>query len=168
MSVGASVRTALIGCLHQRGLYLTPVARATHTPAALLNHLSTDITRIDYLAQWFHPLWGGPLQIILCLIIMAIQLGPSTLVGFTVFILVIPIQQVAMSFQFRQRKASMIWTDKRAKMFQEVFGAMKVIKYLSAENYYLKRIADIREQELIRLCKILVARSAKYVLSPLT
>jgi ABC-type multidrug transport system fused ATPase/permease subunit len=153
--------------MHQRGLHLTPKFRTIHTPASLLNHLSTDIARIDYVAQWFHPLWGAPVQIIVCLVIMITQMGPSTVVGFAVFLVVIPLQQWAMSYQFKQRKLSMIWTDKRAKLLQELFGAMRVVKYLCAENYYMSRIAEIRNRELVRVRRILIARSAKYVISTL-
>lgn len=58
MSLGISVRSALINSLHTRGLALSPKSRTTHSNAALVNHLSTDTSRIDYLCQWSHPVSG--------------------------------------------------------------------------------------------------------------
>ena len=52
MSTGVLARSALISSLYKRGLSLTPQARAKHSGAALMNNVSTDISRIDYCAQW--------------------------------------------------------------------------------------------------------------------
>lgn len=57
------VRAALINSLYRRGLGLTPRARTQHPKGALVNHLSTDISRVDYAAQWFHPSWTSPIQV---------------------------------------------------------------------------------------------------------
>jgi hypothetical protein len=42
------------------------------------------------------------------------QLGPSALAGFALFVLIIPLQERIMGQQFRYRRASVKWTDKRA------------------------------------------------------
>lgn len=53
MSTGVLARAALIGSIYKRGVNLTPKARTKHTNAALVNHISTDVSRIDACAQWF-------------------------------------------------------------------------------------------------------------------
>lgn len=55
MSSGILARASLINTLYTRGLALSPKSRTVHTNGALVNHLSTDISRIDYLFQWAHP-----------------------------------------------------------------------------------------------------------------
>lgn len=55
MSAGILGRASLINSLYKRGLALSPRSRTVHTNGALVNHLSTDISRIDYLFQWAHP-----------------------------------------------------------------------------------------------------------------
>ena len=42
--------------------------------------------------------------------------------GFSLFLLIIPIQERVMSFQFRTGKKSLRWTDRRAKIILEVLG----------------------------------------------
>lgn len=44
-----------------------------------------------------------------------------------------------MAIQFKIRKKSMKWTDKRAKLLIEALGAMRVVKYFSYEIPFLNR-----------------------------
>lgn len=87
---------------------------------------------------------------------VSLQLGPSSLAGFGLFIVITPIQILFMKQQFKLRKGSMRFTDKRAKTMLEVLGmfnsltlrkeplrlntpqgAMRVVKYFSYENSFL-------------------------------
>jgi hypothetical protein len=53
---------------------------------------------------------------------------------------------------FGIRKKSMVWTDKRAKLLQELLGGMKVLKFFAWEEAFLKRIADYRKHEITYVC----------------
>lgn len=70
----------------------------------------------------------APLQIIICLILLVLNLGWSALPGFGIFFVVTPIQTLAMKQMFAIRKAAMVWTDKRSKLLQELLGGMRIIK----------------------------------------
>ncbi|KAI0649348.1 ABC protein [Trametes meyenii] len=159
MTTGLLARAALISSIYKRGVSLTGKARTTLPNAALVTHISTDVSRVDACAQWF-VIWTAPIQVTICLIILLVQLGPSALAGFSLFLLIIPIQERVMSFQFRVGKKSLKWTDKRAKIILEVLGAMRVVKYFCYEQPFLKRIFDIRHNELKGTRKIQLARSA--------
>ncbi|KAG0695504.1 ABC protein [Suillus ampliporus] len=66
MAIGLFALTMIASvCTHQ-----VCKARVKFSNAALLNHISTDVTRIDACAQWF---------VTVCLIILLTQLGPSAL-----------------------------------------------------------------------------------------
>lgn len=88
-------------------------------------------------------------------------MGPSALAGFALFLLIVPVQERAMTLQFKVRKSSMRWTDMRAKLLQELLGAMRIIKYFTYEIPYLARIDGIRRRELQGIRKILAIRAAK-------
>nr|VWO99753.1 Phosphate:H symporter (Phosphate:H symporter, variant) [Ganoderma boninense] len=96
---------------------------------------------------------------IVCLIILLVNLGPSALAGFAFFILMTPIQTVVMRQFIKLRHKSMAWTDKRAKLLQELLGSMKIIKYFAWEVPYLKRIAELRGREMAYIRSLLVIRS---------
>lgn len=85
---------------------------------------------------------------VICLILLIINLGPSALAGYAFFVLSTPIQTRVMGRLMRLRQKSMVWTDKRAKLLQELLGGMKIIKYFAWEIPYLKRIGDFRTKEL--------------------
>lgn len=68
--------------------------------------------------------------------------------GFGFFVLATPLQTWVMKTLFAVRRKSMFWTDKRAKLLQELLGGMKVIKFFAWENSFLARIADYRKREL--------------------
>ena len=55
MSTGVLARGALINSIYKRAVALTPRARAAKgfSHAALVNYVSTDVSRIDACTQWF-------------------------------------------------------------------------------------------------------------------
>lgn len=85
---------------------------------------------------------------VICLILLLINLGPSALAGYAFFVLCTPIQTRVMKRLTGLRQKSMIWTDKRAKLLQELLGGMKIIKYFAWEIPYLKRIGEFRSKEI--------------------
>ena len=145
---GVLLRGGLITAIYNRSLVLTSRARSTLTNGKLVNHISTDVSRIDFCCGFFHVVWAAPIQMIICLIILLINLGPSALAGFGFFILATPAQTYAMNQLFRIRKKAMQWTDKRVKLLQELLGGTKIIKFFGWEVPFLKRIFSFRKQEM--------------------
>ncbi|OAX34172.1 hypothetical protein K503DRAFT_699205, partial [Rhizopogon vinicolor AM-OR11-026] len=164
MAAGVLARTALTACIYERGVNLTGKARIKLSNATLVNHISTDVSRVDACAQWFVT-WTAPIQVTVCLIILLLELGPSALAGFSLFILIIPFQQRLMAMQHRMRLQSMKWTDQRAKVLLEVLAAMRVVKYFSYEVPFLKRIFELRKKELRGVRRILHSSSANLALA---
>ncbi|KAF8150782.1 ABC transporter [Crassisporium funariophilum] len=159
-SSGALLRGGLITAIYTRALRLTSRARGTLTNGKLVNHISTDVSRIDFCAGYFHMAWTAPIQMIICLILLCLQLGPSAIAGFAFFILATPVQTLVMKKLFALRRASMLWTDKRAKLLQELLGGMKVIKFFAWEVPFLDRISDYRRREMAYIRSLLLIRSA--------
>ncbi|KIL59921.1 hypothetical protein M378DRAFT_26751 [Amanita muscaria Koide BX008] len=159
-SAGVLLRGGLITSIYSRSLRLTSRARSTLTNGKLVNHISTDVSRIDFCAGFFHMAWTAPIQLIICLILLLINLGPSALAGFAFFLLVSPPQMMVMRRLFALRRKSMEWTDKRAKLLQELLGGIKVIKFFAWEVPFLQRIFDYRREEMKYIRSILLIRSA--------
>jgi len=53
-SSGVLLRGGLINAIYNRSLRLTSRARSTLTNGKLINHISTDVSRIDFCAGYFH------------------------------------------------------------------------------------------------------------------
>ncbi|KAJ7309378.1 ABC protein [Mycena albidolilacea] len=165
MTTGVLARAALTGALYRRALHLTPAARLRLPNSAVLNHVSADVSRVDAAAQWFHAAWTAPVQTMVCLIILLVELGPSALAGFALFVLIIPLQERIMGQQFRYRRKSVKWTDKRAGKVLEVVSAMRVVKYFCYEGSFLNEIFNIRKQELKGIKKIQHSQSLNIALA---
>ncbi|KDQ57208.1 hypothetical protein JAAARDRAFT_35814 [Jaapia argillacea MUCL 33604] len=159
-STGVLLRGGLITAIYSRSLHLTNRARATLTNGKLVNHISTDVSRIDFCAGFFHMAWSAPIQMIICLILLLLNLGPSALAGYGFFLLATPIQTWVMKRLFRIRQKSMVWTDKRAKLLQELLGGIKIIKFFAWEVPFLQRISEYRTQEIAYVRSLLLIRSA--------
>ena len=101
----------------------------------------------------------------ICLVLLLVHLGPSALVGFVLFVLLIPVQERAMSWQFRTRQANMHFTESRAKLLQELLASMRIIKYFCYEIPYLNRIFDIRRNELRGIRKIQVMKAVNMAIA---
>ncbi|KAG8750569.1 hypothetical protein FRC12_012828 [Ceratobasidium sp. 428] len=156
MTTGVSARAALTASLYSRGLKFRP-GQDNHD---LVNHVSTDVSRIDYCAQWFHAIWTAPIQISICLILLCLQLGPAALAGFSLFAFLIPIQQFLMSYQLSMRKGSMRYTDERASLLRELLGSMRVVKLCAYEAQFEKRLGDVRKRELGGVRGVLFVKAA--------
>ncbi|KAK4689734.1 hypothetical protein P7C73_g391, partial [Tremellales sp. Uapishka_1] len=165
MSIGVLARSSLISAIFKRSLHLSISARTQHPNGKLMNHLSSDISRIDYCAQWFHAIWTAPIQLTITLILLLLQIGPSALAGFSLFILLAPLQTSFMQQSFKIRKKSMIWTDARSKLLQELLSSMQIIKVFTYEIPFLKRLREIRRKEMVGIRKILIIRAANQAIA---
>ncbi|KAJ7830376.1 hypothetical protein B0H13DRAFT_2433724 [Mycena leptocephala] len=159
MIPGVLARTALAGALYRRAVHLTPAARLRLPNSAVLNYVSTDVSRAEACAQWFHAAWTAPIQTTVWWIILLVELRPSALADFALF-LIIPLQERIMAHQFSLRQASMKWTDERAGRVLEVVASMRVVKCFCYEGSFLEHLFRIRTQELRGIRKIQHSQSA--------
>ncbi|KAI9439889.1 ABC transporter [Lactarius indigo] len=162
---GVLVRGGLITAIYSRSLRLTTSSRARLSNGRLVNHISTDVSRIDFCCGFFHMSWAALIQLGICLGLLISNLGPSALAGFSVFIVLTPIQGKIMKSLFRIRRKTMEWTDKRAKLLQELLGGMKLIKFFAWEAPFLERVAGYRKREMSYVRKLLLVRAANTALA---
>ncbi|TCD64284.1 hypothetical protein EIP91_004292 [Steccherinum ochraceum] len=159
-TTGVLLRGGLITAIYDRSLKLSTRARTTLTNGKLVNHISTDVSRIDFCAGFLQMALTAPIQMAICLALLIINLGPSALAGFAFFVICTPIQVNVMKRLMGIRHKSMTWTDKRARLLQELLGGMKIIKYFAWEIPYLKRIGEYRSTELKYIRSLLIIRGA--------
>ena len=99
------------------------------------------------------------LQFVVIMIILLVEIGYSALPGIGFLVLAMPLQTVVMKKLFIVRKKSMIWTDKRAKILQEILGGMRIVKFMAWEVPFLERLSAVRGLELRYIRKLLTIRS---------
>ncbi|CAE6433942.1 unnamed protein product [Rhizoctonia solani] len=160
-TTGVLLRTALITSVFSRALSLTSRARTMGgmTAGKFVGLISTDVSRIDYCAGYFHMAWTAPLQMAICLILLCLNLGWSALPGLAFFVVLSPLQGKVTQRLFLLRKRSMVWTEKRIKALHEILGAMRIIKLFAWELPFMDRIGEYRSTEMSYLRSRLTLRS---------
>ncbi|GAA5878573.1 hypothetical protein JCM1840_007455 [Sporobolomyces johnsonii] len=157
---GVLARGALIASIYRKATVLSGKARTVMTNGRLVNHIGTDVSRVDFCAGFFHMSWTAPIQAIVILIILLVQIGPSCLAGVGFLLVMIPPQSIAMKKMFGFRRKAMVWTDKRARLIGELLGGMKVLKFFAWEVPYLEKLRGYRAKELHQVRSLLVSRAA--------
>ncbi|KAJ4489677.1 ABC transporter [Lentinula edodes] len=160
-TTGVILRGALIHALFIRATKLTTRSRSAggYTIGKITALISADVSRIDFCMPYFHMTFTAPVQMIICLIILCVNLGYSALPGFAFFVLASPAQGKITKRLFELRKRSMIWTEKRINILQELLGGMRVIKLFAWELPFLDRVDKFRNQEMKFLRTRLMWRS---------
>ncbi|KAG0334412.1 hypothetical protein BG004_000426, partial [Podila humilis] len=157
--VGVGIRTALITTIYRKGLLLSAKAKQDFSTGKITNLMSTDTTRLDFVAGYFHILWAAPLMVLLILVLLIVNMGPTALVGFVFLVLFGPIQaRIVAALSVIRRKSTLI-TDARVKLTQEVLQGMRVIKFYGWEDAFLSKLEDLRNKELKYVRTLLISRS---------
>lgn len=127
MLTGALSRGALIACIYKKSLLLSNKARGEYTNGKITNLMSTDtfrigitltillcacLTLVDFAAGYAHMLWTSVIQMIVILIILLVNLGPSALAGYGLLILSAPIMSKVVHTLAKKRLLSTKFTGK--------------------------------------------------------
>uniref|UniRef100_A0A8B9S0Y3 Uncharacterized protein n=1 Tax=Accipiter nisus TaxID=211598 RepID=A0A8B9S0Y3_9AVES len=145
--LGINVRASLIAAIYKKvGMALA--TRKESTVGETVNLMSADAQRFMDTANFVHQLWSSPLQIILSIVFLWRELGPSVLAGIAVIVLLIPINGFlvakAKTIQVRNMKNK----DERMKTMNEILNGIKILKLFAWEPSFEKRVNEVRAREL--------------------
>ncbi|XP_049667224.1 ATP-binding cassette sub-family C member 2 isoform X3 [Accipiter gentilis] len=146
--LGINVRASLIAAIYKKALTMSSATRKESTVGETVNLMSADAQRFMDTANFVHQLWSSPLQIILSIVFLWRELGPSVLAGIAVIVLLIPINGFlvakAKTIQVRNMKNK----DERMKTMNEILNGIKILKLFAWEPSFEKRVNEVRAREL--------------------
>ncbi|KAL5005221.1 hypothetical protein ScPMuIL_018677 [Solemya velum] len=151
--IGMRMRIACCSLLYRKALRLSNTALGQTTTGQIVNLMSNDVNRFDQAGIFIHFLWVGPLQAIAVIWILWAELGPSTLGGFAVLLLLIPIQAWMGKLFSKLRRKTAIHTDERVKLMNEIISGMRVIKMYCWEKPFGDLVEKVRSSEMKKLCQ---------------
>ena len=122
----------------------------------IVNLMSTDTYRIDQASAFFHMIWTAPIQVVITLVLLLVNLKTSALAGFALLVISMPLLGRAIRSLLKRRMAINKVTDQRVTLTQEILQAVRFVKFFGWETSFLNRIAAIRTKE-IRSIQILLA-----------
>uniref|UniRef100_A0A8C3PGH3 Uncharacterized protein n=1 Tax=Chrysemys picta bellii TaxID=8478 RepID=A0A8C3PGH3_CHRPI len=127
-----------------QALSLANSSRRKYTTGEIVNLMSADAQQLMELTVNLNLLWSAPFQILMAIVFLWQELGPSVLAGVAVLVLVIPIN----AFVAAKVKHQMKNTDQRVKLLNEILHGIKILKLYAWEPSYQKKVVEIREHEI--------------------
>ncbi|XP_014741418.1 PREDICTED: canalicular multispecific organic anion transporter 1 isoform X4 [Sturnus vulgaris] len=132
-------------------LTMSGATRKESTVGETVNLMSADAQRFMDAANFIHQLWSSPLQIILSIVFLWAELGPSVLAGIATMVLLLPINAILVAKAKTIQEKNMKHKDERMKIMTEILNGIKILKLFAWEPSFEKRIIDIRAHELKNL-----------------
>jgi len=148
LEIGISVRATNIGAIYRKTLKLSNKELQNVGPGKIVNMVSTDSFRVQQVIVNGHSFWSSPLQLLVILVLLVRSLGVWSLIGFSIFLFIVPIQGVVMKLLISLRKKTAVSTDERVKKTQEILGNIRIIKYFGWEKIFQRIVDELRQKEL--------------------
>nr|XP_032800562.1 canalicular multispecific organic anion transporter 1-like [Petromyzon marinus] len=146
--IGMRVRSATIGLIYQKSLTISNGARKHCTAGETVNLMSADAQRFMDVAPFLHLVWSAPLQIALSLAFLWAELGPASLAGLAVMVLVVPVNALLATRSHLLQMQNMKVKDERIKLMNEILNGIKILKYFAWELSFEEMVTHIRGREL--------------------
>jgi len=127
--------------------------------------MSVDTYRVDQASGMFHILWTSPVQVLIVLVVLCINIGYSALAGYALLAVCMPLLTRAIKSLFVRRKGINKITDQRVTLTQEILGAVRFVKFFGWETSFLARLKDLRKREIRAIQVLLSIRNAINALS---
>ncbi|KAJ7561975.1 hypothetical protein O6H91_03G050700 [Diphasiastrum complanatum] len=157
--LGIKMLTGVGSAVYRKTLCLSHKARCDKTVGQILNILSTDVQRLLPLSWYLLQGLTLPLQIVIALCILFYAIGVAMIAGLLTMLLIVGLSVVTAS-KFRSfRMKALRAKDDRMKGTTESLSNMKVIKLQSWEEYFCKKIEELRKEELRWVARFLYTLS---------
>ncbi|KAJ3286591.1 hypothetical protein HK104_008964 [Borealophlyctis nickersoniae] len=145
---GMAMRGALAAAIYRKSLKLSAAARQDFSSGKVMTIVATDTQRVEQFVTFLHMIWTAPVQIAVITVFLLLQIGPASLAGIGLLLILAPVQMFLLRKLSAIRRTVAPLTDSRVKLTQEVLQGIRVIKFFAWENPFLEKIEDIREKEV--------------------
>lgn len=137
LRTGLYIRTALIDLVYRKATTLSAQAHLLYPDGAIINLMSTDISRIDSAMMPMLIAISGPIYIMVVIGLLIRLMGPSALLGAVILMASNPIQAWGMTRLAPVRKKASQSTDQRIRLSTEILQGVKAIKFFAWEPRYV-------------------------------
>ncbi|XP_052767473.1 multidrug resistance-associated protein 1-like isoform X2 [Mya arenaria] len=160
ISLGLSIRVALIGAVYRKALTLSNSAKKTSTVGEIVNLMSVDCQRIQDSLMFSHHIISMPFVIIVGMIQIWGQMGIAMFAGLAFVVVAIIINSIIGRCQQSLQVEILAFKSLRIKILNEVINGIKVLKMYSWEIPFQNKVASIRKEEIKRLWKFALLTAA--------
>lgn len=157
--IGQNMRTSLLSAVYSKCFSLSQKSRHNFPPGHIINFMSVDSSSMVDVMPNIHLLWSAPLEIIVSIVFLIIDIGWSGLVGVVIFIIAIPINIFCVRKMQSFKVIMMREKDTRVKLMNEVLNSIKTIKLMVWEPHLHGQLSAARHREVAALLKVIIWRS---------
>ncbi|CAF1647072.1 unnamed protein product, partial [Adineta ricciae] len=163
--VGMRIRNTMSSTIYRHLLTINISALYQTTAAQLVNLVANDVGKFEELSTFVHGILLVPLEALITFAFLWWYIGLPTLFGYSVLLLMIPIQLI-FSRQFsRYRKTTMSCTDRRVQTINELINGCQIIKMYNWEKAMEQRVRETRQHELSHIYKASCLRALNTALA---
>jgi ABC-type multidrug transport system fused ATPase/permease subunit len=136
---GVVLRSTVVSVVYRRVMQLSSEGRLGLASGEVTNIVAIDTQKLFEVTQEGHLIWAMPLSIILVTICLVIVMGPTTLIGVVVLLLMVPGAERVVSTMLAIRHERIKLTDKRVEitnaMIQGVRGRRCWLGFVDYPSY---------------------------------
>ncbi|XP_069001598.1 ATP-binding cassette sub-family C member 4-like [Embiotoca jacksoni] len=150
---GMKMRVAVCHVIYRKALGLSSEAMGQTTTGQIVNLLSNDVNRFDEVTLNLHYLWVGPLQAAVIMVFLWYEIGVSCLAGVAVVALTMPVQAWFGKLFGVFRSKTVVLTDSRIRIMNEVVSGIRIIKMYAWEKPFSALVTEVRRKEIGQILK---------------
>lgn len=154
MHISVFSRAAISSLLYNKSMLVSPSGRALTSTGQVVNLMSNDTNQIQMFFNFVSYSVFAPLQIILSIILIFQQVGNATWVGVALMAAFGPLNTLIFSLLGKYRRKTLIYTDKRVKLMNEIMNGIRIIKFYAWEKPFQQEVDKYRKAELKALTKV--------------
>jgi ATP-binding cassette subfamily C (CFTR/MRP) protein 4 len=157
MRVGMRVRVGLIAAIYRKCLALS--ISNTSSTGYIVNMISNDVQRFEDAAPFAHFVWIVPIQIVLTMWLVYLEIGFLFVAPLIGLLLLVPIQGLFAKRFGTLRKIVVKFRDDRIKSISDMLSGILIVKLYAWEVPFIEKIREYRlsEMQLIWKASILKA-----------
>jgi len=148
---GVRARGITIAFIYDKLLLMSAQGKQKVSDGKIVNTISTDAQRIEWVYYWSDSLWNASLQFLGTIFILYYILGWAAFVGAGVIFILFPLQSYLYTLQMKITRKQMKFTDERMEASREFLLNARVIKFYVWEKYFRGRIMGAREKEMAKI-----------------
>ncbi|KAI8915218.1 P-loop containing nucleoside triphosphate hydrolase protein [Powellomyces hirtus] len=164
-----NVRTIIIGSVYEKSLRLSGEASREFTNGSVMNMINVDSETIMVAIFFMNFLVGSPFQVIIAIGLLFQNLGVlPVLASIAVMVVLVAIQAPFMVYAKRSRVTILSAGDVRVAGVREILYGIKIIKLRAWEEFFVDKVAKLRQKQLTALKGSYVAFGGFITLAQLT
>ncbi|KAI4484424.1 hypothetical protein M0802_013061 [Mischocyttarus mexicanus] len=147
--IGMRIKVACCSLIYRKMLKLSNSVFGDGTSAGqMVNLMSNDANRLDYITHSIHYLWIGPIQTIIIACLLYWQFGPAPVAGLVLFLFFIPLQWYIGKKASKLMLLSAQRTDERLRLMNELITGVQIIKMYVWEIPFSRIVEKNRKKEM--------------------